>query len=50
MYGTDTAGYDLPNAARTTGMTPNGTTSETFSSAWTTDVNNTSNNSRTLGE
>tara|TARA_B100000963_G_C22582825_1_gene651665 strand:+ start:439 stop:1233 length:795 start_codon:yes stop_codon:yes gene_type:complete len=43
-YGGDTAGYDLPNAARTTNMTPNGTDSSTFTSAYTTDVNNTSNN------
>jgi len=48
MHGTDTAGYDLPNAERSTTMTPNGTTNETFSSAWPTDVNNTSNNSSGL--
>jgi hypothetical protein len=43
-YGTDVTGYDLPNADSTTSMSPNGTNGEVFTAAYTTDVNNVSNN------
>ena len=47
-YGTDVTGYDLPNSASTTNMSPNGANVEVYTSAYTLDVNNISNNASGL--